>query len=637
MKGRSPSCIRERERKQKHLAPGVKGNKKEMEGLRMKYGKILRVDLASGKTQTEEVDEKLARQYIGGRGYASRVLYEELPARTDPLGPENILIFAAGPLSGTSAPTGGRYMVVTKGPLNGYIASSNSGGVWGAELARAGYFMVILTGRAQRPSYLWIRDEKVELRDAAGVWGLDTHASTDALLDAVGDASAKVSCIGPAGEKMSKIACIINDKHRAPGRTGVGAVMGSKNLKGLVVKGSGKVSINDEEAFRSAREAALQKIKENPVTGEGLPAYGTAVLVNIINGVGSYPYKNWQYAQMEDSDVQSGETLAKTYLTGKRGCFACPIQCGRVTSLGEKSGEGPEYESIWALGSSTGVEDLKPITEANYLCNELGLDTISAGSTVAAAMELYEKGFIPKEELEGGPELKFGSGEALVYWVEKMGKVEGFGKKLAEGSYRLGEAYGHPEFSMSVKKQEMPAYDARGIQGIGLNYATSNRGGCHVRGYTISPEIVGLPEKLDPWEIEGKAQWTKTFQDLSASIDASGMCLFTSFALGPEDYANLLKARTGFDYTVEEILECGERIWNLERLFNLREGLDPAAEDTLPKRLLEEPIPEGPAKGKVSRIKEMLPEYYELRGWDAGGLPTEKKLEELGLEEMKQG
>lgn len=601
----------------------------------MNYGKILRVDLPSGKTRTEEVDEKFARQYIGGRGYASRLLHKELPAKTDPLSPENILIFATGPLTGTSAPTGGRYMVVTRGPLNGYIASSNSGGIWGAELAKAGYFMVIFTGKARKPSYLWIKDETVELRDAEGIWGLDTHAATDALLDAVGDSSAKVSCIGPAGEKMSKIACIINDKHRAPGRTGVGAVMGSKNLKAVVVKGSGKVPIADENAFKAAREAALKKIKENPVTGEGLPAYGTAVLVNIINSLGSYPYKNWQFAQMENAEAQSGETLAKTYLTSKRGCFACPIQCGRVTSLGDKSGEGPEYESIWALGSSTGVEDLKTITEANYLCNELGLDTISAGSTVAAAMELYEKGFIQKEELEGGPELKFGSGEALVYWIEKMGKVEGFGKKLAEGSYRLGEAYGHPEFSMSAKKQEMPAYDARGIQGIGLNYATSNRGGCHVRGYTISPEVLGLPEKIDPWEIEGKAQWVKTFQNLTASIDASGMCLFTSFALGPEDYANLLKARTGFDYSVEEILACGERIWNLERLFNLREGLDPESEDTLPKRLLEEPIPEGPAKGKVSRLKEMLPEYYELRGWDTRGLPTKEKLGELDLEELE--
>jgi aldehyde:ferredoxin oxidoreductase len=526
-------------------------------------------------------------------------------------------------------------MVVTRGPLNGYIASSNSGGIWGAELAKAGYFMVIFTGKARKPSYLWIKDETVELRDAEGFWGLDTHAATDALLDAVGDSSAKVSCIGPAGEKMSKIACIINDKHRAPGRTGVGAVMGSKNLKAVVVKGSGKVPIADENAFKAAREAALKKIKENPVTSEGLPAYGTAVLVNIINSLGSYPYKNWQFAQMENAEAQSGETLAKTYLTSKRGCFACPIQCGRVTSLGDKSGEGPEYESIWALGSSSGVEDLKTITEANYLCNELGLDTISAGSTVAAAMELYEKGFIQKEELEGGPELKFGSGEALVYWIEKMGKVEGFGKKLAEGSYRLGEAYGHPEFSMSAKKQEMPAYDARGIQGIGLNYATSNRGGCHVRGYTISPEVLGLPEKIDPWEIEGKAQWVKTFQDLTASIDATGMCLFTSFALGPEDYANLLKARTGFDYSVEEVLACGERIWNLERLFNLREGLDPESEDTLPKRLLEEPIPEGPAKGKVSRLKEMLPEYYELRGWDTRGLPTKEKLGELDLKELE--
>lgn len=300
--------------------------------------------------------------------------------------------------------------------------------------------------------------------------------------------------------------------------------------------------------------------------------------------------------------------------------------------MGEKEGEGPEYESTWSLGSNCGVVELESITLANYLCNELGLDTISAGGTVSAAMELFEKGYLPPEDLEGGPELKFGSGEALLYWLQKMGKAEGkLGKLLAEGSARLCEAFGHPELSISVKKQELPAYDPRGIQGIGLTYATSNRGACHVRGYMISAEILGIPQKLDPWTIDGKAEWTKIFNDLTAAIDSSGMCLFTSFALSAEDYAAFLKSGTGRVGSVEEMMRCGERIWNLERLFNLREGLDPKKDDTLPKRLLEEPLPEGAAKGMVSRVQEMVAEYYRVRGWDENGIPTEAKLKELGL------
>lgn len=283
------------------------------------------------------------------------------------------------------------------------------------------------------------------------------------------------------------------------------------------------------------------------------------------------------------------------------------------------------------MGSNCGVNDLEPIIRANYLCNELGLDTISTGGTISAAMELYEKGYIKKEELGRGPELRFGSGEALVYWTEKMGKAEGLGEKMAQGSHRLCESYGHPEFSITVKKQELPAYDPRGIQGIGLTFAVSNRGGCHVRGYLISPEVLGIPEKLDPWATEGKAQWGKIFQDLTAAIDSSGMCLFTSFALGGDDYADMLKHGAGLDLNAESLLKVGDRIWNMERLFNLREGLDPEKDDTLPMRLLTEPIPGGPAKGKLSKVKEIIPEYYKLRGWDAKGIPTPAGLAELGL------
>jgi aldehyde:ferredoxin oxidoreductase len=593
---------------------------------------LMRVNLTTGTISREPLNEAWLKDYIGGRGYATKLLYEELPAKVDPLSPANKLVLALGPLSGSNVPTGGRAMAVTKSPLTGFIACSNTGGQWGAEFARTGHMFLVVEGRAEHPVYLWIHDDKAEIRDAGSVWGKDTAVTTDRLLKEVGDDRAKVAGIGPAGERGSRIACIINEKGRAMGRSGVGAVMGSKNLKAVVVRGTGTWSAADPEGLKEALRVGMQKIKENGVTSQGLPTYGTAVLVNIINAAGSYPYRNFQSGFMPEADRQSGETLAATLLTGKKACYACPIACGRGTKVGDKEGEGPEYESTWSLGANCGVVELEPITLANYLCNELGMDTISAGGTISAAMELFEKGILPKEDLEGGPELRFGSGEALLHWLGKMGRAEGkLGRLLAEGSARLCEAYGHPELSITVKKQELPAYDPRGIQGIGLTYATSNRGACHVRGYMISSEILGVPEKLDPWTTGGKAEWTKVFNDLTAAIDSSGMCLFTSFALSADDYAAFLKAGTGLIGSTEEMMRCGERIWNLERLFNLREGLDPLKDDTLPKRLLEEPLPEGASKGKVSQVPKMVPEYYKVRGWDERGIPTEAKMRELGL------
>lgn len=595
------------------------------------FGWVLRVDLSNRVVLREPVDRIMLRNYIGGRGYATKMLYNELPAGIDPLSPQNKLIFICGPLTGSSAPASGRHMVVTKSPLTGYIASSNSGGFWGAELARAGIFALVLEGKAPAPTWLLVRDGEIVFQDASSLWGLNVAETTDRLLQEAGDDKARVACIGPAGERLSRLASIMNEKHRAAGRSGVGAVMGSKNLKAIVVRGTDTPYAHDMPALRDALREGIRKIKENGVTSKGLPAYGTPVLVNIINQTGGYPYRNWQESYMDAAESQSGETLAEKYLTKNAACFGCPIGCGRVTSVDGEHGEGPEYESIWSLGASCGVEHLPHIIRANYLCNKLGLDTISAGSTVAAAMELYEKGFIPEEDLAGGPKPVFGDGEALEYWIGKMGLGEGpLGSRLAQGSYRLGEAYGHPEFSMTVKKQEMPAYDGRAIQGIGLTYAVSNRGGCHVRGYLISPEILGLPEKIDPEDFASKPQWAKIFHDLTAAIDSAGLCLFSSFALGAEDYASYLKAATGFDYTADEVMTCGDRIWTLERLFNLREGLT-SAEDTLPKRLLTEPIATGPMAGKKSHVPEMVPEYYRLRGWNEQGIPTPEKLRELGM------
>ncbi len=435
--------------------------------------------------------------------------------------------------------------------------------------------------------------------------------------------------IGPGGENLSKLAAIMNCKDRAAGRSGVGAVMGSKNLKAVVVKGSGKVGIKDADALKGVFRESIAKIRENGVTGEGLPTYGTAVLVNIINENGVYPYKNFQGAVDEKADEISGETLREKYLVKNTACYRCPIVCGRWCEVDGEEMAGPEYETLWAFGSDCGINDLKEIILANHWCNELGLDTISAGTTLAAAMELRELDIVKAEEIDGEP-LEFGNAKSIVEWTKKMAYREGFGDKLAEGSYRLTEMYGRPDLSMSVKKQELPAYDPRGIQGQGLQYATSNRGGCHVRGYLISPEILGLPEKLDKNVLEGKAMWAKAFQDLTASIDSLGLCLFTSFALGADDYAALVNAVCGTDHTGDSVFEAGERIWNIEKMFNLESGIDPS-EDKLPRRILEDEIPEGPSKGHVLKLDVLLPEYYQLRGWTKGGIPTDERLAELGL------
>ena len=592
-------------------------------------GQFLRIDLSTGQIDKEKLDLELATKFIGGRGLASYFLTQEVDPDVEPLDPANKLIVATGPLTGSRAPTGGRYMVVTKSPLSGTIASSNSGGFWGAELKRAGYDLIIIEGKSDKPCYIHINDDTVEIKDAKKYWGRLVGETTDLLLEDTGDPKARVLTIGPAGEKLSLLAAILNDKYRAAGRSGVGAVMGSKNLKAIVVRGTGKLKPAREDECKSIVKNALKKIRENDVTSKGLPAYGTSVLVNVINESGIYPTNNFQESYFPTADKTSGETLAEKYLVKNVACFACPIACGRYSRVGDVEGEGPEYETIWSYGASCGVDDLEAIIKANKWCNEYGLDTISAGATIACAMELCQKGLVEPDEVDG-PALEFGSGEAIVEWTRKMGEGEGFGAKLALGSARLAEQYGEPELSMSVKKLEIPAYDTRGVQGHGLQYATSNRGGCHVRGYMIAPEIVGLPEKLDPLSIEGKAVWVKIFQDLTAVIDSLGLCLFTSFALGADDYRDLFNAIAGQDLTTESLLQAGDRIWNLERMFNLKAGVGPD-QDRLPRRLVSEPIPSGPCKGHVHRLPELLPEYYKERGWDEKGLPTEEKLAELEI------
>lgn len=596
------------------------------------YEKIARINLTTGDISVEPLDMELAHKFIGGRGLGTKMLYDAGVATVDPLSPENQLIYITGPMTGAAAPSTGRYMVVTKSPLTGMIACSNSGGIWGAKLKYAGWDAIIVEGEAPEWAYIVIDDDKIEIRDASDLVGMKSELIDDTLKERHGQ-DFSVLNIGPAGEKKVLLAAIMNDKDRAAGRSGVGAVMGSKKLKAIVVRATRKNldNIADIDALKEATKRAMEVIRENPVTGSGLRQLGTAVLVNIVNNIGAFPTNNWQGSYAEYGDDISGETLADTYLVKAGACYRCPIACARVIKVGDKVVGGPEYEPLWAYGGNCGNNDLNTIDICNMLCNEYGLDAISTPCTVAAAMELYQRGYITEEECDGYP-LEWGNTESLIEWTKRMGDPESeLAWLMSSGSARLCEHYGHPEISMSVKKQEMPAYDARAIQGIGITYATSNRGGCHVRGYMISPEVLGLPEQLDRTVTTDKAAWAKTFQDLTAVIDSMGHCLFTSFAMGAPEYTDLLNAATGTTWTVEEVLNIGDRIYNIERMFNKAAGMKPE-DDRLPKRLLEEPVSDGPSEGMVSQLPLTLPQYYEARGW-VNAFPTDETLKKLGLDE----
>ncbi len=595
-------------------------------------GKVLRVNFSTQEVKVEELNLELAQKYIGARGLGVKTFIDEVDPKVDPLSEDNKLIIATGPLTGAPMPTSGRYMVITKAPLTGTIAISNSGGKWGVKFKSTGYDMIIMEGKSEKPVYLYIDDETVEIKDAEKYWGMVSSEVTHALTEA--HPGTNVMCIGPAGETLSPMAAIMNDVDRAAGRGGVGAVMGSKNIKAVVVKGSKKVEVADSELTKKVNADKVNILKNDPVAGGGLPTYGTAVLVNIINENGIHPVRNFQESYTEKADLISGEAMTENCLVKKNPCYRCPIACGRWVRLkdGTEVG-GPEYETLWSFGSDCDIYDLDAINEANMLCNEYGLDTISAGATIAAAMELYQRGYIKDEEIAAdGLSLKWGDVESMVAWTKKMGLREGFGDKLAEGSYRLCESYNATQYSMTVKKQELPAYDPRGVKGHGITYAVNNRGGCHIKGYMINPEILGVPEKLDRLALEGKPAYAKVFHDLTAVIDSMGLCIFTTFGLGLPDYTEMYNAVCGDIYTPETLLEAGDRIWTLEKIFNIKAGID-KSQDTLPERLLKDPIVAGPTKGEVHELDILLPEYYSVRGWDENGVPTESTLKKLGLEE----
>jgi aldehyde:ferredoxin oxidoreductase len=589
-------------------------------------GKVLRVNLTDKTVGVEELDSKMARDYVGGRGLASKYLLDEVDPRVDPFSPENKFIFATGPATGTAAIGGNRYMAITKSPLTGAIACPNSGGYWGIELKYAGYDMIIFEGKSKEPVYLWIEDGKAEIRSASHIWGKGA-SETQRIVVGETTKETKVACIGPAGENLVKFASIMNDKGRAAGRSGAGAVMASKNLKAVAVRGRGKIPVADEKGLKTVTKNTWAKVpKPLPLSN------GTGVYLEFIYEAAGLPTRNFQTGVFAPFK-KLGPEAQKQYFVRSSPCFRCPIGCGRITRISTPSfkgeGAGPEYEGLFSLGTCCGIDNLAAVTEAFFKCNELGMDVISAGVTIACAMEMFEKGYL--SEKDAGMKLNFGDAEAMVRFVEQTGRREHLGDILAEGSYRLAEKYGHPEFSISVKKQEFPGYDPRACQGFGLAYATANCGASHMRAEPALAELWGMPFKLDQFATKGKAQYVISQQDEVSVHESMGICMFLSgYRVGLEAMVAQLEAITGAGYNMGSFMKAGERIWNVERLFNLRAGFT-TADDTLPKRMLEEPMPEGPAKGHVAKLGEMLPEYYQLRGWDSSGNIPAEKLKELGI------
>lgn len=612
-------------------------------------GKILRVDLSEGKISEEEIGEDLARRYIGGVGIATKYLYDEVPKGADPLGPENLLIFMTGPLTGTASASASRYSAVTKSPLTGIWGQGNSGGSFGPALKRSGYDGIIFQGISSKPVYLKIEDGKAELRDARHLWGKTVPEAEDLIQEELGK-SFTIASIGPAGENLVRYASIMNNKHRAAGRCGVGTVMGSKRLKAVACAGKTSIRLANEGIFKEKAKKQIELLNESMLK-VGFDAFGTNMVSDMVNVRGGYPTRNWQAGVFEGIEELNGQALTDKVLVSGVSCFACPIACGRGSEIKEgpwkgRKGEGPEYETVNTLGAMCGVSDMNAVTMANYLCNEYGLDTISAGSTIAFAMECYEKGILTKEGA-GGLEIRFGDANLVVELVEKIAKREGIGDLLAEGTRRMSEKLGKGSegFAMNVKGLELPAYDPRAAKICGLGYVTANRGGDHITGYVQGPTFFDTPFLLvedskiaDVFVANPKeARVLVDMEDALTMFDAIGACKFMAILLKAEDYVDLITNATGWDLGVEDFRKSGERIYNLIRAFCVREGIRREA-DTLPKRLMEDPLPEGPAKGMVidkDTLEMMKDAYYEFRGWDnKTGKPAPEKLRELELDDL---
>jgi aldehyde:ferredoxin oxidoreductase len=606
-------------------------------------GKILRADLSKGRVETQALDEGLAKKFIGGSGLAAKILYDETGPETDPLGPENRLIFMTGPFAATPVITSGRHAVVTKSPLTGVFAESDSGGTWGPFLKRAGFDGVVISGKSPKPVYLWVSEGKAEIREATHLWGKDTY-DLDAIVRKETRNEAVVASIGPAGEKGVRFASIMNDGKdaRAAGRGGAGAVMGSKNLKAIAVHGKQEVEMADPEGLRASLKEISPMVAKN---AEGMRKNGTAGGVATFEALGSLPLKNWKYQGRWEQQAAkiAGPAMTEKILKGIYYCEKCVIGCGRRVKIDKGpyagvEGAGPEYETIALLGSLCLVDDLDAIAKANELCNRFGMDTISCGGSIAFGMEAYEKGLITKKET-GELELLWGRGDVLVKMVEKIGRRDGLGHLLGEGVRIAAEKIGKNavEFSAHVKGLEIPGHDPRCYNAGGVSYATSNRGACHLAGFSHTFErILSLPEigvekPLPRLEVKGKGELAAKTQNVMGLFDALKVCKFTLFGgLKLTPIVGWYTMVTGVPMDVAELLKIGERIFNQKRLYNVRCGIS-RKDDTLPARLLTLKRTGEGLTPNLPPLGEMLSEYYQVRGWSEEGIPTPEKLRDLGL------
>ncbi|RXT05675.1 aldehyde ferredoxin oxidoreductase family protein [Ammoniphilus sp. CFH 90114] len=593
--------------------------------------KEIYVNLTSGEVEYRQLDEAIVKKFIGGRGLGVKYVLDNGP-EVEPLSEDNILCMMTGPVTGSRSSMSGRLCMVTKSPLTGTVTDSHMGGWSAARLKWAGIDNVIVKGKSDKPVYLYIENGEAELRDASELWGQGTRATVKAMQDRYGKEDLSVVCIGQAGENQVLYAGFINEHDRAAGRGGTGAVAGYKNLKAIVIKAAQKGNMPEpaqEEEYKKANQKAVKAILEGGLTAPkkgGLSVYGTNVLTSIINEVGALPTKNSQFTHFEGAEGHSGETVNATLLVADNTCHACPVACKKEVEVKEGKYktrvESFEYESAWALGANCGLSNAEPIAFMIDQCNEYGMDTIELGNALSAAMEAAEKGLIEEK-------LDWGDADRMIQLAEDVAFRRGFGNILADGPTRAAIQFGEPGLAMTVKGQSIPAYDPRGVQGIGLGYATSNRGACHLRGYTVASEIAGIPEPTDRLKPEGKGELLKIFQDLLAFSDSMNICKFSSFSENADNYAEQYSAMTGIPFNADDVMKAGERIYNLERHYNNLAGFNKREDDFLPKRFTEEAAT-GNSAGYVSRMDIMLEEYYQVRGWTDGVVP-EGKLKELEI------
>jgi len=607
-------------------------------------GKILRVNLNDSRISTEPVSEDELQKYIGGSGLASKMLFSELDPSVDPLSHDNLLIFMTGPLTGTSSPSCGRYCVCTKSPLTGLWAEAHAAGYWGPELKFAGYDGIVLKGRADKPVYLSIIDGQADLREASEIWSKDTYTTEKLLRERLGDSNLKVASIGQAGERGVLFASIMNDLGRAAGRCGVGTVMGSKRLKAIAVRGT-KLKVipaAKDDMLKEFLRRIYVTIRSHP-TVQIYASYGTDGIMSMMHEYGDVPIKYFTKGSWpEGIEKICGEAMAKTILKKQWACYKCLIACGRHVTIGDpspdKEGAGPEYETCASLGALCLNSDLNVIAAGNDLCNRYGMDTISAGNVIAFAMECYEKGLISTGDTDGVA-VDWGDGEVIVKLLHQIGMNQGFGATLAKGVRRASEEIGESaeDFALHIKGLEMPMHDPRAFKGLGLQYATSHRGACHLRGLVYHIEQgervpdLGIHKRYQRFTTEDKAFPVIAVQNWHDVLDSLIMCKFAM--LPPASVLAMLNMVTGWEMKLDELIRVGERTYTLKRIFNLKCGAT-RRDDTLPKRFLKEPLAEGGSKGEVVDLEPMLDKYYELRGWDKNGVPTRQKLEELGLHDL---